>query len=391
MCPSGLCINKKPFIEFESDDLKVFWKETLVKTESDLLEALCVGISERMFKLEERFWKELRALGENHKYEVFKEWLVKLLVHLERKIKKIKKTKRKKLEKLAGNPEIKQLVSERFDEHLNCFTFFNDFVDFCENFSSDVVNLANLVTLGSSFFHDSSTLFKSSEEVSEGNMVNSENESKPIEVNNSATLIDGRYEGKFVSPNVINLSSRNLSKAEISLLSKGLKFVPTPKYINKAQIKEELETFGRKLRLRWHFRNEEREIITNPFKKKSKFNPKNKDAAIELYLSRLEEEILALENNTSYFNLTREERNAIYTLRDDPSIIIKEADKGSGVVVWDKQDYLAEAEKQLGDKEVYKQVNGDIEGPLIKVIKKVLHNVRKRRDISDETLDYFLV
>ena len=118
---------------------------------------------------------------------------------------------------------------------------------------------------------------------------------------NAATLLDGRYEGKFVSPNVINLSKRHLSKEEISLLSKGLKFIPTPKHINKARIKEELETYGRKLRLMWHYRNQEREIIINPFKKKSKFNPKRKDAAIEIYLSRLEEEIFALDKKLKLF------------------------------------------------------------------------------------------
>ena len=106
---------------------------------------------------------------------------------------------------------------------------------------------------------------------------------------NVVTLLDGRYEGKFVSPNIINVSKRSLSKDEISLLFKGLKFIPTPKHINKALIKEELETYGRKLRLMWHYRNEEREITINPFKKKSKFNPNRKDTAIEIYLSRLEE------------------------------------------------------------------------------------------------------
>ena len=40
--------------------------------------------------------------------------------------------------------------------------------------------------------------------------------------NNIAEVIDGRLKGKFVSPNVINLSTRILSKAEISLLFKGL-------------------------------------------------------------------------------------------------------------------------------------------------------------------------
>ena len=57
---------------------------------------------------------------------------------------------------------------------------------------------------------------------------------------NSGTICNNRYDKKFVSANVINLSSRHLSKDEISLFSKGLKFVPTPKHINKAKIKEEI-------------------------------------------------------------------------------------------------------------------------------------------------------
>ena len=44
-------------------------------------------------------------------------------------------------------------------------------------------------------------------------------------------------------------------------------------------------------------------------------------------------------------NLTKEERNALCNLRDDPTIIIKGADKGSAVVVWDRGDYLKEASK----------------------------------------------
>ena len=64
-----------------------------------------------------------------------------------------------------------------------------------------------------------------------------------------------RLEGKFVSKNVIHLSRRNLSASEISLLSKGLKFMPNK--IDRAKLKTELEEYGRKLRLMWHFRNDE--------------------------------------------------------------------------------------------------------------------------------------
>ena len=48
-----------------------------------------------------------------------------------------------------------------------------------------------------------------------------------------------------------------MSSAEISLLSKGLKCVPTANKIDQAKLKRELEEFGQKLRLIWHFRNDE--------------------------------------------------------------------------------------------------------------------------------------
>ena len=97
--------------------------------------------------------------------------------------------------------------------------------------------------------------------------------------------------------------------------------------------REEFENFGRRLRVRCFFRNDERQFNINPFKQKSKFNPGKNDIAIEFYLGRLDEEISFLYKKNSYSNLTKGERNALYFLGDDTSIIIKEADKGSGAVV----------------------------------------------------------
>ena len=64
---------------------------------------------------------------------------------------------------------------------------------------------------------------------------------------------------------------------------------------------EEIEVCGRKLRLMWHFWNGHQEFNINPFKKKSKFNPKG-DAAREICLSCLEENILSLHEKISYSN-----------------------------------------------------------------------------------------
>ena len=104
-------------------------------------------------------------------------------------------------------------------------------------------------------------------------------------------MCDGRLKGKFVTENVINLSKRDLGENEISLFSKGLNFIPTCNKIDVARLKLELEQFGRMLRLKWHFRDDKRDIPINPFKTKSTFNPRNKDATIEMYLSRLEEKL----------------------------------------------------------------------------------------------------
>ena len=48
----------------------------------------------------------------------------------------------------------------------------------------------------------------------------------------------------------VNLSNLKLSNADVSLLSKGFKFYPTPNGVDKSVIKVVLEKFGRILRLK---------------------------------------------------------------------------------------------------------------------------------------------
>ena len=46
-----------------------------------------------------------------------------------------------------------------------------------------------------------------------------------------------------------------------------------------------------------------------------------------------------------FSNLTSSERKALYDLKNDKNIDNKSADKSATVVVWDKEDYIIEAEK----------------------------------------------
>ena len=112
--------------------------------------------------------------------------------------------------------------------------------------------------------------------------------------------------------------------------------------IDQGKLKRELEEYGRKLKLMRHF--DERLFSQERFKPKSTFNPTNKDAVIETYLSCLEERLLDIEIPSKRFkNLTKDESNAMYSLKDDKSITTKDADKGAAVVVWDHEDYIKEA------------------------------------------------
>ena len=79
----------------------------------------------------------------------------------------------------------------------------------------------------------------------------------------------------------------------------------------------------------------------------------------------------------------------MYSLKDYKSIIIKGADKVAAVIVWDQEDYLTEVSKELEDK-VYLEVRND-SSALLSTVFKSLEKIRKCGDLSQDTLNYFLV
>ena len=78
-------------------------------------------------------------------------------------------------------------------------------------------------------------------------------------------------------------------------------------------------------------------------------------------------------------------------LSDYRNFVIRKVDKGSCVVVWDRNDYLMEAEKQLSDKKVYKEVNFNekLTQDLTETSNKIFKNLKNGGFISDKELKYF--
>ena len=158
----------------------------------------------------------------------------------------------------------------------------------------------------------------------------------------------GRLRGHFCSNTNFNLSHRLLSDAEINLLEKGLDFAPIQRKINEPELREDFEEFFRRMRVKWHFRNELSEsFIKKPaFFPKSSWKPHEGHPNLEVFLIQIENKLFkTTETPLGYCNLSKEKWEAVRILADDRNIVLEKPDKGSCVVIWDRNDYIKEARK----------------------------------------------
>ena len=86
------------------------------------------------------------------------------------------------------------------------------------------------------------------------------------------------------------------------------------------------------------------------------------------------------------YNLTKDEYLAMRSFENARNVIIKSPDKRSSIVVWDRLDYLAEAEKPLSDSKTYKEVHL-AEKDRIKLVEKsnsMFEDLKKKTFITEK-------
>ncbi|KAJ7324802.1 hypothetical protein JRQ81_017822 [Phrynocephalus forsythii] len=121
-------------------------------------------------------------------------------------------------------------------------------------------------------------------------------------------------------------------------------------------------------------------------KKNSTWTPpeghnKELDLYIECFHHWARTEIINKEPHLTY-NLTNTEWDAMHSLRSNPNIVIKEADKGGVVVIMDKSSYTQEAQRQLSNTKFYQPLTTDpttkYQKELQNLIKDLCGNVREQ-------------
>jgi len=188
--------------------------------------------------------------------------------------------------------------------------------------------------------------------------------------------------------NVINLSSYDISYHKLRVLAKGLNFTPLPPTVNRLSLKESIIDCERNLRLAEYFYdldNTNYEPKLNKFRPKSSWTPPaNRDKYLEVYISCITNEIMCAPEQKSFGNFEPEERSALKDLQSNPNIVIREADKGSAVVVMDRERYVKEGYRQLDDVNVYQRVDPDSLQQVTHMIRRLSDDLLKREVITKD-------
>ena len=147
-----------------------------------------------------------------------------------------------------------------------------------------------------------------------------------------------------------NLSSHQLTDSKVSLLSRGLKFIPTPATIEtriKQQLLRDFEQFARRIRLLYVFHRQNRE--PHPFHVKSTWMPHvQHSVALESYLENVKTQLAEIKIIKPRNNLSRKEVKALKELKINLAINLKK-NNNSNNKQRDNDSYLEQGRQNIRD------------------------------------------
>ena len=192
------------------------------------------------------------------------------------------------------------------------------------------------------------------------------------------------------------MSSHTLTKPQITLLTKGLNFIPTPKKDHPAKTLQDILLFDRKLRLKYHFHQpnsspnssttNEINSLLNP--SSGWTPPSGQDPFLDAYRSLILKEYLKeLDKPQPNLkkNLKKQELKAMRELHTNKDIVIKPADKGGSIVIMNTTDYISKANRQLNNHNYYEKLQEDPTQKFNSHINHLIHQAWRLNIIQEST------
>ena len=197
---------------------------------------------------------------------------------------------------------------------------------------------------------------------------------------------------------VTNLSQHPLNECQTSLLSRGLKFIPDRHKVDKLKLLAEWE---RRMRLRKFFYAEGTEPQTKQDKndpsekfkvpKKSSFTPnKGRDMWLDMYIEMVKTDITNSLQKLGKLNISPGENDAFLSLLHNDDIVIRPADKGSGIVVLDKVKYIQSLQKEMEESDSYDVTDEDQTKKSLREVKKLVNKMYRDGAISQDMKQFLI-
>lgn len=194
------------------------------------------------------------------------------------------------------------------------------------------------------------------------------------------------------TPNgILNLSSYILDHNEVDILLKGLTFVPKPLHIDSEDLQQGITDFIRSLKFHHWYGHNSTNTRTPKFKIPSNFIPHKGSYPPEIdeLEIKLKQKCRKLpQTNKDPNNVSRIQNLALQSLSSNPNIIIKPADKGSAIVIQDRSDYTAEANRQLANPNHYREIPEPIFPNTCQQYNAILAEMKAKNLISYKLLQY---
>ena len=142
-------------------------------------------------------------------------------------------------------------------------------------------------------------------------------------------------------------------------------------------MEKNIHNFTRKLRLTEYFANENditfNEETQTLVKNKGAFQPpRNRNKTLDIVVDHLNNQHFDNAATKNKSNISKNEWEAIKSLKENDSIVIKEADKGGAVLVMNKTHYYSIVVKILQDEEKYKKTNENCDKKVFKDLEKLV-------------------
>ena len=184
-----------------------------------------------------------------------------------------------------------------------------------------------------------------------------------------------------------NFSSHQLTDNQVSVISKGLKFIPTPVTDEtkiRHQLLQDFEQFARRMRLQYIFHGQNKE--PHPFHVKSNWIPPvQPSVALESYLESVKVQLAEIKTIKPEYNLSRNEFRAIAELKHNSALNLKKADKGTTTVIMNKTDKIKEAQVLLDNREHYNPLRQPMVKDTQQRVNQIITQLHQGNQIDDMT------